>query len=253
MRSWDSDPADGRAVGTLAEQTERATTTPDEQDRIKCILKNVMSLQTPAREEELFAELELENAEWDIVLLNETWRAKKDEVWKTAGGHLFLGAGGTIGQRGVAIILHRRLASRFKAFHAISERLCAVDVDIEGARCRFICVYMPHGDYDDIFVDVVYNQLEALCEGKAGILRNLFIGGDWNAVAGDRQVGDVATVLGRFGIGTRNKRGQWMIDWATSQKMAIANTLFCKRWEFQWTHDNGTNKRQIDYWMCRVS
>ena len=153
----------------------------------------------------------------------------------------------------MAIILHRRLAVRFKGFHAIIERLCAADVDIEGAKCRFICVYMPHGKYDDVFVEAVYKQMEALCEGKSTMLRNLFIGGDCNAVVGGRQLGDDPKVIGRYGIGLRNQRGQWLIDWATSHKMAIANTLFCKRWERQWTHDNGINMRQIDYWMYRLS
>ena len=81
-----------------------------------------MSLQTTAREDELFTELEFDHAEWDIVLPTETWREKKEEVWKNVVGHLFLGAGGMLGQIGVAIILHRRLAARFKAFHAVSER-----------------------------------------------------------------------------------------------------------------------------------
>ena len=133
-----------------------------------------MSLQATAREDELFTELELDHAEWDVVLLNETWREKKEEVWKNAAGHLFLGAGGMLGQRGVAIIMHRRLEARFKAFHAVSERLCAADVDIEGAKCRFISVYVPHDDYDDEVVEALYKELEKLCERKA-VMPHTFI------------------------------------------------------------------------------
>ena len=61
-----------------------------------------MSLQTRDREDELFADLEM--TDWQVVLLNETWREKREEVWKTDSGYLFLGSGGTPGQRGVAII-----------------------------------------------------------------------------------------------------------------------------------------------------
>ena len=117
-----------------------------------------MSLQTEAREDELFAELAI--TDWDIVLLSETWRGAKEEVWKTSEGHLFIGSGGTLGRRGVAVIIHRRLATGFKAFHAVNERLCAVDIDIKGTKCRFISAYMPHLDYDDIFVEAIYKELD---------------------------------------------------------------------------------------------
>ena len=45
------------------------------------IMKNVMSLETEHRENELLAELELHD--WDIVFLNETWRADVEEKWET--------------------------------------------------------------------------------------------------------------------------------------------------------------------------
>eukprot|EP00973_Karenia_brevis_P058625 8164617-Karenia_brevis.AAC.1 len=62
--------------GGGAKQGSRGT-----QGVIRCILKNVMSLQTRAREDELL--LELEMVEWDVVILNETWRSSKQESWKS--------------------------------------------------------------------------------------------------------------------------------------------------------------------------
>ena len=99
--------------------------------RVKLLMKNVMSLQMEQRLDELMAELD--TTEWNAVLLNETWREKKEELWSTPSGHLFCGAGGTIGERGVGIILHKNIARGFRAFHAMTERLCAVDV----AHCLF--------------------------------------------------------------------------------------------------------------------
>ena len=102
---------------------------PSTDMHITCLLKNVMSIMTEVREQLLFAELE--SVHWDIVILNETWRESKSEIW-TSSGHLFLGAGGLPGSCGVAVLLHNRLARGFKSFHRISERLCAVDVDVLG-------------------------------------------------------------------------------------------------------------------------
>ena len=110
------------------------------------LLKNVMSIMTEEREQILFSELEV--VDWDIVLLNETWRPSKEEIWTTSR-HLFLASGGTRGSNGVAVLLHRRWVKGFRAFHAISERLCALDVDIQKKRFRFIVVYMPTSWHQD--------------------------------------------------------------------------------------------------------
>jgi hypothetical protein len=110
---------------------------------------------------------------------------------------------------------------------------------------------MPHSNYDDIFVEEVYSQLEQLCNQASKMKRCIFNGGDWNAVVGQRMEGDVADALGTFGHGERNVRGQWLVDWATTHGLTIANTCFRKRFDQQWTHDNGINKRQIDFWLFK--
>ena len=60
--------------------------------------KNIQSIQTEARVQELFAELETMQ-HWDAVLLNETWRELKEEHFETKEGHLFMAAGCTKGQK----------------------------------------------------------------------------------------------------------------------------------------------------------
>ena len=145
--------------------------------------------------------------------------------------------------------MNKELSRGFRTFHAVSERVCAVDVDITGVKCRFICVYMPHSKYDDIFVEEVYSEVDRLCKQADKMKRIRFIGGYRNAVVGNRMEGDVAVTLDVFGYGERNARGRWLVNWATTQGLTIANTLFRKRFDQQWTHDNGINKRQIDFWL----
>ena len=71
---------------------------------------------------------ELRSCEWDFALVNEKCRCGKEELWKhPEDGHLFLGSGGTEGERGVAIIVHRSKVQGFKGFATKSERACAVD------------------------------------------------------------------------------------------------------------------------------
>ena len=66
--------------------------------RMRIITKNVFSLQAEERLEELMTELR--DTDWDIVMITETWREAKEEDFLFADGHRFLGAGGTVGERG---------------------------------------------------------------------------------------------------------------------------------------------------------
>ena len=223
----------------------------NEHEKLRCITKNVQSLQTPDRERELFAELRV--ITWDVLFLNETWRESKEEIWKSEDGHLFMGAGGTIGERGVAIILNHRLTKGFKAFHAVSERVCAVDVSVFGCKLRLISAYMPHQGYNDDAVENTYSVLTDLCESGKRLNRSIWAFGDWNAVAGLRQSGEDNRIIGSHGIGQRNQRGDSMIAWATLNGLSIVNTMFRKQFGKLWTHDNGLNLRQIDYGMIQRS
>ena len=69
----------------------------DEQIISKLATKNVFSVQTEDRLEELMGELSL--TDWDVVALTETWREMREEIFELPGGHLFFGAGGTKGER----------------------------------------------------------------------------------------------------------------------------------------------------------
>ena len=57
------------------------------------------------------------------------------------------------------------------------------------------------------------------------------------------------TVTGKFGLGLRNERGDTLIEWATSRKHKIMNTMFQKkagrRWS--WKSPNGVTKTEINY------
>ena len=53
--------------------------------------KNVRSIHSSERIEELVCELE--GYRWDAMLMSETWRPDKSEIWETHQKHTFMGAG----------------------------------------------------------------------------------------------------------------------------------------------------------------
>ena len=83
--------------------------------------KNCRGLTNDDRIDEL--RLELTTTQWDIAVLNETWRREKKEYWKTEDGHLFAGSGAEVGRRGVAFLVHSRWVSFVTSFVAVDERI----------------------------------------------------------------------------------------------------------------------------------
>jgi exonuclease III len=207
---------------------------------------SIQSIQNDDRENELFEEAKL--LQWDVMMLTETWRRAKEEAWRSDEGHLFLGAGCTDGRREVAIVVHSRNAKGYRSFHAVNERVCALDIDIRGVRLRMIYVYMLDGSYNDDVVEEIYQHLGNLCTKGMQLRRQNILAGDWNAVVGLQNDGEELT-LGPYGAGERNARGEWMVNWALAHKLAIANTHFCRPLEEPWTYIHAGATRQLDYFL----
>ena len=57
------------------------------------------------------------------------------------------------------------------------------------------------------------------------------------------------TATDKFGLGLRNKSGDTLVEWATSRKYKIMNTIFQKKAQREWTwkSPNGVTKTEIDY------
>ena len=147
-------------------------------------------------------------------------------------------------------MINSKCKARFHAFHSVSERICAADVDMGRRRFRFVCAYFPHGGYPDAAVEELYSQLTSLCNKGKKLKRTVVVCGDWNAVVGGRVHGDDPRTVGLHGIGDRNSRGEWLAGWASSNEMCIANTMFRKQFDQQWIHKNADRNRQIDYCLC---
>jgi len=78
----------------------------------------------------------------------------------------------------------------------------------------------------------------------------MIVMGDMNAKIGIPSKNE-NDVLGKHGIGIRNDRGSMLINFARSQQLFIANTIFKKRPQRKWTWTLGRAKNEIDFIMVK--
>ena len=123
----------------------------------------------------------------------------------------------------------------------------AVEVDILKYKFTFMAPYMPHSGYDDVAVEEVYEAMSTLHKKALRRKRTTIIAGDWNAIPGICKPGDDRKVLGNYGLGPRNCRGEWMLRWASLERFRILNTFFEKPFASVWTFTKGGRQRQLDF------
>ena len=102
---------------------------------------------------------ELDKVNAGIVAIQETKRKDESTInWRT--GHLvFIGKSNrSIG--GVGFIIHPDLKQLLEKCYIINHRLAVLKLNINGTPLKCINVYMPTSDYDDDYVDEMYENIE---------------------------------------------------------------------------------------------
>ena len=108
---------------------------------------------------------------------------------------------------------------------------------------------MPTTDHEDDEIEDMYEQIESIIDKQKGNL-NLVVMGDFNASVGE---GIDEKVVGKYGLGERNERGQRFVEFCKKNKLVITNTWFQqhKRRRYTWKNPGDTARFQIDYILIR--
>lgn len=206
---------------------------------------NIRSLMKPETLESL--KREMTSYKVNIIGLTEVrWHGTGD-IWSDDCRIIY--SGGQESQRGVAFMMDKESAKCVKRVECISDRLMMVQLSAEPVDMMILCVYMPTSAYYDEDVEVIYEQIEDLITSGRGN-EYLVIMGDWNAVVGE---GKEENVVGSYGLGKRNNRGNMVVDFCKRNKLAVMNTWFKhpERRRYTWKAPGDIRRFQLDYIMIR--
>ena len=119
---------------------------PNEIIQLHVVVKNLQSIQTQTRFEDFM--VEVDDADFDVLLLTETWRSEREEFYKTNGGQNLFLSGSPLGHAGVGICISKALSRNMVdvTFHAYSEGFAPYTCHLDTRNFRFLHVtFLLHG------------------------------------------------------------------------------------------------------------
>lgn len=154
---------------------------------------------------------------------------------------------------GVAIAIPKLWKHSVLGYHPINDRIISIKLSALPAPLNVIQIYAPTSSAKDEEIEDFYCQLESTVS-KIPKRELLLIIGDFNAKIGNTTMDTgIRNIVGNYGHGVRNPRGERLIEFAADNNMAIANTMFKHhpRRQYTWTSPDGNYRNQIDYILVR--
>ena len=222
--------------------SRRATAATARTDKIKRIATwNVNTLFQVGKFENL--KKEAKRMELDVVGVSEVRWTGAGQV--SSDGWTFYYSGGERHEAGVGILLGREMAEAVVGCWQVSKRVMLIKIAAKPVGLNIIQVYAPTTAYSDSEVDEFYEQVDSVrrqCKAEEVTI----VMGDLNAKVGQ---GSSGSVVGDFGLGERNERGDKWVEWCESWEQVITNTWFRhhNRFLYTWKSPGDRVRNQIDY------
>lgn len=159
-----------------------------------------------------------------------------------------------VNYHGVAIAVEKDTNKSVKHFLPLSNRVCLLQLKSHGRHINLIQAYAPTLDKEDEEVEEFYRDIATVMKMTKNRDINIVLG-DFNAKVG---AGARTDVMGCFGLGNRNERGDRLLLFCQENQMLLTNTIFKqpKRRLYTWiSPQDKTDKivrNQIDYIMINL-
>ena len=207
---------------------------------------NVRTLHACGKVQEL--EHELKRYQWDIIGLAEMrWIGFGEKT--TDEGHRIWYSGGEVRHEyGVGFIVRKEVTGCVLSCTPVSNRIISLRISSRSKNITIVQVYAPTSDHDEQELEEFYEQVENVIK-KIPKKDITIIQGDFNAKVGPDAYKDWQGTIGQYGTGETNERGLRLLEFASNQRLTIANTLFPHKPSRRttWHAPNRRIHNQIDF------
>ncbi|CAH2108374.1 unnamed protein product [Euphydryas editha] len=208
---------------------------------------NVRGMITKVKKE--IIDQEQTNYQLDILALTES-HMRGSGFYETPCGHTIYYSGPENESRnGVALSVSDRVNKAVIGYNPVSDRIMTVKLNTKPCRMHLIVVYAPTSSSSEADIDTFYRLLEDTI--KLVPNRDIMILlGDLNAKVGSTENEDhLREIVGRYGLGERNERGEMWLQFCVENSLTITNTCFQQhpRRLYTWVMPGDRARNQIDY------
>ena len=186
---------------------------------------------------------EMKRFKYDIIGISEVrWTGKGE----TPKGDFIWSGEETLHMRGVGFLLSVQAKKALIGYNPISSRIISARFDATPFKVSVIHVYAPTSSSSVEDIEAFYNDVEETI-AKTDKKDVIILTGDWNAKIGNDNT-DWESVMGKYGYGDRNERGERLLEFATVHNLYICNTRFQQKPNRKWTwaSPDGVHKNMID-------
>ena len=186
---------------------------------------------------------EMTRYKWDILGISEIhWTGQGENN----DGTIIYSGNETRHEAGVAIMMNLSAKAALMEYKPVSDRMIMARFKSHPFNITILQVYAPTSDADEEVTDKFYAQLQQ-CVDQINSQDMLICMGDWNAKIGTARDG-WEDVMGKFGFGERNERGERLLQFASINELYILNTKFKHKASRKWTWEspNGRDRNMID-------
>ena len=151
-------------------------------------------------------------------------------------------------QEGVALVMKREAAKALLGYRAVSSRIIKARFRTGFGRASVVQVYAPTSDSTEEDIEEFYTELQEVVQNIPD--RDLtIVMGDFNAKVG-RDWREWEGVIGKFGYGEENERGERLLNFCLNNRLKVMNTVFQQRKgnrKWTWESPDGRTKNMIDF------
>lgn len=208
---------------------------------------NVRGLNQPGKLR--IVEKEMERKKVHILGLSETKWRKSGHFVTESGNKVYFSGPENESSNGVAFIVPQQLDKCVVGYKPVNDRIITIKLNASPCCINIVQVYAPTSLSTEEEIEQFYSILVQTLEDIPKREVTLVVG-DFNAKVGHTVDDDhLRRIVGKYGIGERNDRGERLLQFCSEENLAISNTCFEHhiRRLYTWISPGDRYRNQIDY------